>query len=358
MNAPVKQPAQGREAPADGRDPDAKVPRAVREAAARSAEIMRQVAEGNAPPADPNTPPAQPPAEPQPTITITDAPPVTPPAPPQPPAEPQPQLTGDAAKWKNDFDAMKGRFDKANQNNIRLSQEIQNLQNVIATLSAAPPPAATPPELQASSLITPQERAEYGDEFLELIGKRAKEIAEPQIADLKRQIEQLSKGVTAQATVTAKTAREQMFAYMDTNIPNWQDINRDENFLAWLRLPDPFSGAIRQELLNAAFEQNATLRVKAFFDGFLAEEAATVPASTPPLAVPGAPPKVPLENFAAPGRAKSAPATPPAEKPIITRAQVTQFYADVAAGKYRGRDEEKAKNEAMIFAATAEGRLR
>jgi hypothetical protein len=111
MNAPVKQPAQGREAPADGRDPDAKVPRAVREAAARSAEIMRQVAEGNAPPADPNTPPAQPPAEPQPTITITDAPPVTPPAPPQPPAEPQPQLTGDAAKWKNDFDAMKGRFE-------------------------------------------------------------------------------------------------------------------------------------------------------------------------------------------------------------------------------------------------------
>lgn len=69
--------------------------------------------------------------------------------------------------------------------------------------------------------------------------------------------------------------------------------------------------------------------------------------------------KVPLAKFAAPGRAKTAAGTSaPAEKPIITRAQIAAFYADIANGKYRGKDAEKAKLEATIFEAQREGRIR
>jgi hypothetical protein len=154
-------------------------------------------------------------------------------------------------------------------------------------------------------------------------------------------------------------ARDNMLGALDEKIPEWRDLNNDQNFLAWLRLPDPFSGAIRHDLLKAAYDQNQTARVQAFFQGFLAEEAAVAPANNAPPARPGAAPaRVPLEQFAAPGRAKSAAANAPAEKPIITRAQVTAFYADVAAGKYRGREAEKDANEAAIFSATNEGRLR
>jgi hypothetical protein len=109
--------------------------------------------------------------------------------------------------------------------------------------------------------------------------------------------------------------------------------------------------------------------VKAFFNGFLAEEAAVDPANsgqdnrdTPPSpngSKQAAPPKVPLENMAAPGRAKTgAGNSSSSEKPIITRREVSEFYAEVAAGKYRGNEAEKERLERQIFEAQRDGRLR
>jgi cell division septum initiation protein DivIVA len=256
---------------------------------------------------------------------------------------------------------MKARWERADRDNKRLSEEVSNLRNVIATMQAAPPPAApaTPPELQAQSLITPQEMSDYGEEFLNVVGKKAREIAGAEISQLKQQIEQLSRGMQTTTQMTIAQARDTMLKELDENLPAWRDLNTDPNFIAWLRLPDAFSGAIRHDLLKDAYDQNNTARVSAFFQGFLAEEAAVAPANAPPATPRAAPAqRVPLETFAAPGRAKSAAAQAPAEKPIITRAQVTAFYADVAAGKYRGREQEKNRLEAEIFSATNEGRLR
>jgi hypothetical protein len=153
------------------------------------------------------------------------------------------------------------------------------------------------------------------------------------------------------------TAREKMYATLNERCPSWEQINTNQDFISWLGLPDAFSGVIRHTLLNQAFEANDTLRVLKFFDGFLAEEAVTAPAAVQPDPVPGMVPKVPLETFAAPGRAKST-ATTPVEKPIITRADITRFYTDKAAGRYRGRDDEAARIDAEIITAGREGRIR
>lgn len=120
-----------------------------------------------------------------------------------------------------------------------------------------------------------------------------------------------------------------------------------------------FSGAIRHELLTAAYEQNNAPRVLAFFKGFLSEEAALAPNSQgePDRGV--TPEKIPLESLAAPGRAKTAAAPgAPAEKPTFTRAEIATFYADCARGKFRGRDAERNRIEAQIFEAEREGRIR
>ena len=101
---------------------------------------------------------------------------------------------------------------------------------------------------------------------------------------------------------------------------------------------------------------------------FLSEEAAVDPATLTPGNLgdgsgnPTRPvtPKVSLERLAAPGRAKTAaaPSAAPAEKPIFTRAQIADFYAQSTAGKFRGNLAEKARIEAEIFAAQREGRVR
>jgi hypothetical protein len=116
--------------------------------------------------------------------------------------------------------------------------------------------------------------------------------------------------------------------------------------------------------LNAAFQRNDAQRVAAFFKGFISDEAATNPAGLQPansvtsVGNTTQPPKVSLEQFAAPGRAKTAAASAPAEKPVISRADISKFYADVQAGRYRGREQEKERFEALIFEASRDGRIR
>ena len=250
---------------------------------------------------------------------------------------------------------MKGRFERSETVNRSLNERITQLEGMMATMSS-PPPATpvTPP-----TLVTPDEVTEYGGEFLDLVGRRAKEIVSPEVQALKDELETLKSRLGNVGEHIAKDARGRMHAFLNERVPNWLEINDNEKFLNWLALPDTYSGAIRHSMLKAAYAANDAPRVLAFFNGFLAEEAAsTPPAPAPDPAAPVAP-KVPLETFAAPGRAKSA-ATPlvPPEKPTISRADVTKFYEDLRRGVYRGRDEEKARIEAMIFEANRDGRIR
>jgi hypothetical protein len=195
---------------------------------------------------------------------------------------------------------------------------------------------------------------------LDVVGKKAKETFSGEVGELKTQVETLTRQLQNVGQTVSTDARGKMKEALTSQIPNWSAINLDNDFLNWLQLPDTYSGAIRHTLLKQAWERNETPRVLAFFKGWLAEEAAVAPANTKPDPVQEANSgKIPLEQFAAPGRAKSAADTSaPAEKPIITRAQITDFYRDVAAQKYRGRDQEKDRLEQMIFAAEREGRIR
>lgn len=370
---------QAREIPTGGVDPNVRIPAAVRASAARAEQILRQVkgedepgqegddknqdgnsddtitiVEDEGKPKDPkNAKPAKAKADPK----------NQPPAPAAPVTPRGNESKVEPGSLEHQLEAMKGRFEKANRENQRMSEEISNLHRVISTMQVnTPATPATPAELRAESLLTPEEIADYGEDFLKVVEKKAREIAAPEINSLKQKIENLEKGVRSSVELTNQSARDRMIASLDTDLPDWRELNRNPDFLQWLSLQDPFSGAIRHDLLKAAYEQNNTPRVKAFFNGFLTEEAAVAPARAPePNPTPQQRGKVPLETFAAPGRAKSAAAglnNAPAEKPVITRAQVLKFYSDVAAGKYRGRDQEKNTLEAQIFEAENEGRIR
>lgn len=265
----------------------------------------------------------------------------------------------DDQSWEHRYKSMKGRYDRAAEQLRALSEQVSSLQSVISTMQATKAaPSSDEAEAAIERLITPEEENDYGPEFLKVVGKKAKEELLPLIKKYEAKIAQLEGQLQGVGGKIAQDARQQMLEQLEAKVPNWRDINRDETFLQWLQLPDTYSGAIRHELLKAAYERNDTPRVAAFFTGFLAEEAALAPEggetgrSEPPA-------KMSLEKLAAPGRAKSAAATSaPAEKPIFTRAQIAKFYAEATAGKYRGREAERDRLEAQIFSAEREGRIR
>lgn len=333
-------------------DPNVKIPPAVLAAAQRSEALFNQVngvVDPAAAPAEP-TAPAEPSAEPAPVPEIAAS--LAPAAAPVP--------AGDV-NWEHRYNSMKGRYDRSEQT-VRdltttigsLRADMQSLKDQLATQVAEPPR-----EMRAESLLTPAEVSEYGEEFLNVVGKKAREIASAEVGGLKDHIKSLESQLNGVGKTTLEQARSNLHATLDSKCPSWKEINVDDQFHAWLALPDAYSGAIRHDLLKAAYERNDSPRVLAFFQGFLSEEAAVAPAAVEPASV-EQPNKVPLETLAAPGRAKTAAATPPApaEKPTFTRAQIAEFYAHKAAGKYRGRDADAQRIEDAIFDAQRNGRIR
>lgn len=343
-------------------DPNTFIPPAVRRAAKQANDLFHAQS-GQPPPVE--TPPVE---TPPPQMTQT-APPEAPPVetpPPQAPsfsadAPPVPEVPPpndpNADSWERRAKSMEGRYKRAENDIMAMSNQLASMQSLMASMQSKQLSHETPPELRPQSFLTQEEVNEYGSEFLSVVAKKAKEEVSPELSTLKQQLSRLERQFEGNAEQNNARARFELEATLDNKLPPWRDINVLPEFHAWLALPDMYSGAIRHELLRAAYAQNNTPRVLAFFKGFLDQEAAYVPQGQEPRQAEDG--KVPLASLAAPGRAKTAAATgAPAEKPFITRAQISQFYADSAAQKWRGREAEKNRLEAMIFEAEREGRIR
>lgn len=329
-------------------DPNVKIPDAVKALGAAADELHKATYNPDNPAGD-ETPPEKPAEE----SKLTEKP-LTPDAPVEPPKV-TPQVTDDGT-WEHKYNSMKGRFDRATQQLSAMTERVSALERTLASVQAQPQPQSSS-EMKVERLITPEEEADYGPEFLAVVGKKAQEALMPTIKKYEDEIAGLRAQLKGVGSYVAQDAQTRMTDTLDRDVPSWRDQNVNPEFLQWLALPDPYSGDIRHNMLKAAWERHDGPRVAAFFKGFLAEEAAYRPAgSDQPAAQAG---KVSLESLAAPGRAKTAAASnAPAEKPVITTAQISQFYADVASGRYNGRDEEKARFEKSIFEAQREGRVR
>lgn len=350
-------------------DPSVRIPAAARAAAAKAEEIHKSIYGGVEPPQETkednekpeNTPAPSPdlnpeslakPKEEAPPAEAKD-PPVTPPA-----------EGADEETYEHKFKSMKGRFMRSERMVNELTDQVTSLRQeneaLRRDLETSRQPAEPARAATRERLVTPKEEEDYGQELLQVVGKKAREELSPEVAELRAQVADLEARLSNVGTTVTMSARDKMIDTLDQRCPTWQEINTNPRFISWLQLQDKYSGAIRHELLKAAWEQNQSPRVLAFFDGFLAEEAATVPAEPEPAPQPDpGRGKIPLETFAAPGRAKSAASSQaPAEKPYFTSAQISQFYVDVAAGKYRGKEAEKDRIERQIFEAGNEGRVR
>lgn len=237
----------------------------------------------------------------------------------------------------------------------RLNGVIKDQQALIATMSAAPP-APAPAPVVTTKLVTDADEAEYG-ESIGVMRRAAREeaaaIYEPIIKDLKARIDSLADlapKVTSLQHKQTVDADQKFWTDLTSMVPDWRDTNADLQFQAWLLERDPFSGLVRQTLLEDAHRNLDATRVARFFTIWKGEK-------SPPVTT--IPPKTAseLELQAAPGRSRSAPPSSSTNTTTYTRADIAKFYQDVSAGKYKGREDEKARMERDIFAAQREDRI-
>lgn len=288
-------------------------------------EVAQEVPQEAQPPAQEVTQEAQPPA-PKPDVSVED--------------------------WKARYESMRGRVRAYERQITEQTDALHRLANEVADLKAA----RTAPSEPAPEYLTEDERREYGSEFLSVVAKRAREAFDPIAQKYEEEIRRLNTEIENLKAISKTSALDKMYSYLNETVPDWRALNKNEDFLNWLERPDMFSGQTRMSMLKKAEAQNDAVRVAAFFKGYLQEAAAVAPQKQ----VPTEPVKkqVSLEKLAAPGRPMTAAPGRPADQPTtISRAQISQFYADKAAGKFRGKEREADAFEREIFEANRDGRI-
>ena len=183
-----------------------------------------------------------------------------------------------------------------------------------------------------AAYLTRSDLDNYGSDLVDFAQRAALHSVAPALDQIQQQNAELRQRLAIEA-------RRNLDQRVEAAVPNYREIDRDPHWHRFLLTVDPYTGRIRQELLNDAIAHSDAGRVVAFFRSFLRENQAT-------------------DHTAVSGRARSAPASVRSDKPIYTREQIAKFYEQHRRGAYAGREAEWARQEVDFFRAQREGRVR
>ena len=159
--------------------------------------------------------------------------------------------------------------------------------------------------------------------------------------------------VQAVAKQQAVSAEQQFWSELTAYVPNWRDVNDNQDFQSWLLDIDPLTGIARQTYLDDAQRSLDAGRVANFFRTWLEMTGqAAVAQSTGRVSVSSE-----LEKQVSPGRSRSAAAPQSGKSKTYTPEDIRRFFEDVRTGKYKGREPERDRIERDIFSAQRENRI-
>lgn len=299
-------------------------------------------------------PPGQPaPPVPDNLLNVGDAPPpgATPvqgAAPAEPPAP---------VNWEQKFKVLQGKYDAevprllSTLNETRATLDQQG--RVIQQLQSQPAQPAQPPRREETfqPLVTDKERESFGEDLIDVVGRRAQEAVLPAVRQmLQQELQPLRQMVGQTAQTQAHLGQQGVYAELNKHVSDWEVINNSVQFLAWLEVPDVFSGLSRRNALTAAFNNNDAPRVVGIFEAFKREDASTGSTSAPRQ------PAVAAETLIAPGqpRGGSTEAAPGSSRGRIwSEGEIREFYDRVR--RKRVTPEEYKQTSAEIAVAAQNG---
>lgn len=314
----------------------ARLPKQIQAQLEQAEAIEKQMSEAAKPPpteleaAALAPPPA--PAQPEPQQPVSPSP--EPPAAPQPPAPPPPPPQ--QIDWEHKFRTVQGMLSERDRRIDALERQLKEK-----------PEAQKPQEKPAAD---PKDIEDFGKDLVEMVMRNSEKLMaryQALLEELGGRVVRLEQGVTVANETSAATAEQVFLTKLGQAVPEWEQINVDQRFLAWLAEVDPIYGQPRQAALEAAAQRFDSQRVVNIFKAFKQQLTAQAPS-----------PSV-LETQVSPSASAGTPQPQPApNKPVFTQKQITDFYNDVARGRYRGRENDVAQIEAQINDAIAEGRVR
>ncbi len=253
--------------------------------------------------------------------------------------------------WAHKYDVLRGKYDAEVP---RLHQQVRELETSLRTAverldTASKAKESTPEQRQA---VDPKDVENFGEDLVQMVDRvagqaiaRASQVFDAKVAQFEAKITELQATMKGTSQQVAMTAEQSFFERVSKLVPEWEAINVDPGFLAWLNEVDPVYGVARQAALSRAQESLNADHAAAVFRAYLG----------PQKSEPKKPD--PLDKQVSPRGAATVQPTP-TEKPVFTSAQITEFYDNVRRGMYRGNEAEAARIEQVINTALSEGRVR
>lgn len=314
-------------------------PRSVQQQLDKAIEIERQLA-------TPPTPePQDPPVDPAPA-----------PAPPVEPSEPTPAPPVEAPKpepWEQRYRSLQGQF---NTMVPQLQQEVRTLtvklQEALQDMAALKAKPVEPP----APKVTDKDVEVFGSDLVDMSRRVAQEAAaaaiaqqqshyEPLINTLKQQIASLESQLGSVNESVSQSATDRYYATLVQYVPDWEAVNADTRFLAWLAEQDPMYGEPRQAALDRAYGALDASRTAAVFKAFKA----TLPAAPKPA------PRNELTAHVSPTRAPAQPQQDAPQGRSFTGSEIQTFYENKRRNRYDPETARTLENE--INDAIANGRV-
>ena len=259
--------------------------------------------------------------------------------------DPSLEVEAEDATWEQRYNSLNGKY----------LAEVPALHNQLAQLTGrleameilrfTPDTSAEPPvsdEERALQHLTEDERTDYGPEVLDVHRRLAQGVAEDivrqSVADIENRLAVLEYEKLSQSG-------DAFWGRVEAQYPGAKALNdSDPRWRTFLNASDPLSGVPRRTIGNSALTTGDVTRIVSLLTEF--RPLTSTPAKKTPLP-PTAKPR---------GRGKTV-VTQATTKPNITESAMNKFYADVARGRYRGREAEVAQREREIEDAVAEGRI-
>lgn len=255
-------------------------------------------------------------------------------------------------KWAHKYHTLKGMYDAEVP---RLHSQVREMQTQINQLIAdkaeieARKPAEVP---KVESLITDEDKEAFGPDLIDLIERATNSKVATLMnreAELVKEIKEL-KGQLGNVTERqVMSEKDRFLASLAQQVPDWETLNVDPGFLAWLQEVDPVYGIPKQVALSNAYEGGDVARVATIFNSYKGVTNTRAPKAKSN--------QQELQRQVAPTRTRSGtPPTNSESEQYFTNQDIEQFYTDWRRGVYD--DAEAAIMEKQIHAAAAEGRIR
>jgi hypothetical protein len=270
------------------------------------------------------------------------------------PAEPKPEVVPE--DFEQRYRTLRGKYDAEVP---RLHQEVNTLRAEIAELTkkvSTPAPKEPEKPKAKASYVTDADRQEFGDELIDVQRRVAREVADEFQEQLKAQaaiIEELKGQVTSTGSQVGQMGFAQKLAHL---VPDFDEIDHDKRWVAWLNEYDPMLRGPRRERAKAAFDAGDAEAVADYVKLFKA----TLVPETASMDTERSERQAELDKQVAPNRTANSSATPSVgkETKVYSAREVEAIWTKIRTLNSRGRAEESAKLEAEITAAYLEGRVR